>query len=266
MNRGVAPASAIKNDTLFGDFQKILIDGSMIFTRKASFECLIEKWKISGNFQQDLSEISDDRAFFHLAAQKSGLVVTPVFENLERIVKLNIPAILKFSHPSGAAPVYLTLIKITPDEMIFSGYQTLPAIVVPYAWVMENWDGEGYVFWKNFYNYQGTIPLDSPGESVITLKLHLRDIGYQHIEISGTYDLATRMAINAIQARHGIPIDGYVGPLTKIILYNEKQTLAIPHLWEPMKIPDGVTGTLKGKKMIPAKPEKGLPDQELMDN
>jgi general secretion pathway protein A len=201
-----------------------------------------------------------------LAAQKSGLVVTPVFENLERIVKLNIPAILKFSHPSGAAPVYLTLIKITPDEMIFSGYQTLPAIVVPYAWVMENWDGEGYVFWKNFYNYQGTIPLDSPGESVITLKLHLRDIGYQHIEISGTYDLATRMAINAIQARHGIPIDGYVGPLTKIILYNEKQTLAIPHLWEPMKIPDGVTGTLKGKKMIPAKPEKGLPDQELMDN
>lgn len=260
---GIKPE--IKNDAQFTDFQKILIDGSAIFTKNVSLERLLETWKISGDFQQDLNEISDDRAFFHLAAQKSGLVATPVFGNLERIVKLNIPAILKFSHSSGVAPVYLTLIKITPDAMIFSGYQTLPAIVVPYAWVMENWDGEGFVFWKNFYNYQGTIPLDSPGESVITLKLHLRNIGYQHLEISGTYDLATRMAIKAIQARNGIPIDGYVGPLTKIVLYNERQSLAIPHLWEPMKIPNDVTGAVTGTKMKSGKSEKGLPDPGLMD-
>jgi general secretion pathway protein A len=269
VSRVAEPASEIKpeikKDMQFTDFQKVLIDGSAIFTKNASFKNLLETWKISGDFQQDLNEIFDDMAFFHLAAQKSGLAATPVFGNLERIVKLNIPAILKFSHPSGEAPVYLTLIKVTPDVMIFSGYQTLPAIMVPYAWVMENWDGEGFVFWKNFYNYQGTIPLDSTAESVITLKLHLRDLGYQHIDISGTYDLATRMAINAIQARHGIPIDGYVGPLTKIILYNEQQSLEIPHLWEPMAIPNDVTGAVTGKKMIPAKPEKGLPDPGLMD-
>jgi len=123
-------------------------------------------------------------------------------------------------------------------------------------------DGEGFVFWKNFYNYQGTIPLDAPGESVITLKLHLRDIGYQHIGISGTYDLATRMAINAIQARHGIPIDGYVGPLTKIVLYNEKSSIEIPHLWEQVRVPDDVTGiaiTSRGSA-------KGLPEQQSPDN
>lgn len=270
VSRVAEPAPAvkpeIKNDTQFIDFHKILIDGSAIFTKNASLERLLEIWKISEVFQQDLNEISDDPVFFHLAAQKSGLVATPVFGNLDRIVKLNIPAILKFSHSSGVDPVYLTLIKVTTDVMIFSGYQTLPAIVVPYAWVMENWDGEGFVFWKNFYNYQGTIPIDSPGESVITLKLHLRDMGYQHIEISGTYDLPTRMAINAIQARHGIPIDGYVGPLTKIILYNEKQSLAIPHLWEPMTIPNDATGAVTGIKMKSAEPEKGLPDPGLMNN
>ena len=262
VSRVAEPAAATKNDTQFIDFQKILIDGNTIFTKNASFELLLKTWNFSANFQQDLNEISDDRAFFHLAAQKSGLIATPVFGNLERIVKLNIPSILKFTHPSGVAPVYLTVIKVTPDVMIFSGYQTLPAIAVPYAWVMENWDGEGFVFWKNFYNYQGIIPLDAPGESVITLKLHLRDIGYHHIDISGTYDLATRMAINAIQARHGIPIDGYVGPLTKIILYNETHSLEIPHLWEPMTIPRDVRDIQKKT----TEPEKGLPTPELLDN
>ncbi|MDA3897474.1 MAG: AAA family ATPase [Desulfobacteraceae bacterium] len=262
VNRVAEPASATKKDTQFIDFQKILIDGNTIFTKNASFELLLKTWNFSANHQQDLNEIYDDRAFFHLAAQKSGLIATPVFGNLERIIKLNIPAILKFTHPSGAVPVYLTVIKVTPDVMIFSGYQTLPAIALPYAWVMENWDGEGFVFWKNFYNYQGTIPLDAPEESVITLKLHLRDIGYHHIGISGTYDLATRMAINAIQARHGIPIDGYVGPLTKIVLYNETHSLEIPHLWEPMTIPRDV-GDIQKKT---TEPEKGLPTPELLDN
>lgn len=238
----INPAFEVNNDKQSIAFQKFLVSGGALFSKEASFESLLKTWGIRENFQQDLSEASDAPDYFSLAAQENGLIATPVFGNLERIVQLNIPAILKFDDPSGDAPVYLTAIKATPDAMIFSGYKTLPAITVPYARVMENWSGIGFVFWKNFYNYQGTIPLDAPGESVITLKLHLRDIGYQHIEISGTYDLATQMAIKAIQARHGIPIDGYVGPLTKIMLYNEKQSLAIPHLWEQMKIPDEVTG------------------------
>jgi len=262
-HRIAGPASEIeKDDTQLIDFQKILIDCSAIYTKTASFENLLRTWKISEDFHKDITEITGDMAFFHLAAQENGLVATPVFQNLERIVKLNVPAILKFSHPSATAPVYLTAIKATPDAMIFSGYKTMPAIAVPYEWIMENWGGEGFVFWKNFYNYQGTIPLDAPGESVITLKLHLRDIGYQHIGISGTYDLATRMAINAIQARHGIPIDGYVGPLTKIVLYNEKSSIEIPHLWEQVRVPDDVTGitiTSRGSA-------KGLPEQQSPDN
>ncbi|MCD6585016.1 MAG: AAA family ATPase [Desulfobacteraceae bacterium] len=262
-NRIGGPASEIKNDTQFIDFQKILIDGSAIYTKIASFESLLQTWKIGENFQQDLTEISDAPAYFSLAAKETGLIVTPINGDLERIVRLNIPAILKFDAPSGDGPVYLTAIQVTPDAMIFSGYKTLPAIEVPYAWIMENWGGEAFVFWKNFYTYQGTIPLDAPGESVITLKLHLRDIGYQHIEISGTYDLATRMAIKAIQARHGIPIDGYVGPLTKIVLYNEKQSLAIPHLWEQMRIPDEITGMKKSQKG--PEPEQALPTPELAD-
>jgi peptidoglycan hydrolase-like protein with peptidoglycan-binding domain len=63
-------------------------------------------------------------------------------------------------------------------------------------------------------------------------------MGFSHIEISGIYDPATRWAVQAIQARHGIPVDGVVGPLTKIVLYNEKSSLPIPHLWDQINIPD----------------------------
>jgi general secretion pathway protein A len=253
------PAPEAVLDKQPSDFKNILIKGSGIFTKNASLESLLRTWKILENFNKDIPEIKtaikDDLTFFRLGAQKNGLIATPVFGNLERIVKLNVPAILKFNSPSGTAPVYLTVIKATPDAMIFSGYKTLPAIAVPYTLVLEKWDGEGFVFWKNFYNFQGTIPLDAPGESVITLKLHLRDIGYQHINISGKYDMATRMAINAIQARHGIPIDGYVGPLTKIVLYNEKSSLDIPHLWEQITIPDDVKNI-----------EKTAPEPESFSN
>jgi general secretion pathway protein A len=113
---------------------------------------------------------------------------------------------------------------------------------MPYDQSMEFWTGRAFVFWKNFYHYRGVIPTSSPGEAVITLKLHLRDMGYPHLGISGRYDLATRMVVQAIQARHGIPVDGYVGPLTQIVLYNDTPSLSIPHLWPDLPLPAIVSG------------------------
>jgi len=246
------PAGEINAHAYRVDFRQVLIDGSGIFSRNAAFESLLKTWQMDETSLQDIDAIDDDATFFDLAAQQNGLVATPVNDDLGQIVSLNIPAILKFDHPSGGAPLYLTVIKATPDGMTFSGNGALPEVSVPYARILENWTGIGFVFWKNFYNYQGIIPLNAPGESVITLKLHLRDIGYKHIEISGKYDLATRMAIKAIQARHDIPIDGYVGPLTKIVLYNEKRSLPIPHLWEQMSIPKEAAGMAVRQKKTEA--------------
>lgn len=230
------PAFVITKNPPPIDFQALVNDAAGIFSRDTAVLRLVNQWMPKTLSLKDLNEITDDPAFFSLAAKQAGLEVTLVDNDLARVVRLNLPAILKFNHPAGGAPVYLTAVKATPEAMIFSGTDTSPEITVPYARIPEHWSGTGFVFWKNFYNYTGTIPIDAPGESVITLKLHLRDIGYRHIAISGTYDLATRMTIQAIQARHGIPIDGFVGPLTKIVLYNEKHSLAIPHLWEQMKI------------------------------
>lgn len=221
------------------DFENILQNNPAAFSKTAAFEKLLSAWGREPLPLPEPDSISGDSDFFSRAARPYGLSLTPVDGDLERIVRLNLPAILKFILPSGG-PLYMTAIQATPDAMVFSVAPDRPGVAVPYDQVMARWSGEGFVFWKNFYKYQGVVPLSAPGEAVITLKLHLRDIGYPHIDISAAYDLATRMAIKAIQARHGIPVDGYVGPLTKIVLYNETPSLQVPHLWEPMRLPDEI--------------------------
>jgi general secretion pathway protein A len=48
--------------------------------------------------------------------------------------------------------------------------------------------------------------------------------------MSPLYDEQTKKVVRQIQRKHGLKPDGIVGPLTKIVLYNEKKTLKIPHL------------------------------------
>ena len=96
---------------------------------------------------------------------------------------------------------------------------------------MKYWSGAAFIPWKNAFAFAGTIPVDSPGDSIITLKLLLKDIGFEGIEINPQYDARTQAAVKRLQAKHGIPVDGIVGSMTKIALHNEKKSLKIPHLY-----------------------------------
>jgi len=60
----------------------------------------------------------------------------------------------------------------------------------------------------------------------------MHELGYKDLDITPVYDDKTARAIKQVQRIHGIQVDGVVGPLTKIALYNEKTTLNIPRLTE----------------------------------
>jgi len=64
--------------------------------------------------------------------------------------------------------------------------------------------------------------------------MHIRDMGYESVDISPFYDEQTRDAVKMVQQKHGLEEDGLVGPLTKIVLYNEIKQLNIPLLREPV--------------------------------
>jgi len=62
------------------------------------------------------------------------------------------------------------------------------------------------------------------------LKKHLKNIGFDNITDNSDYDAYTRRAIQTIQRQNGLNPDGLVGPMTKIILYNQSESWKIPHL------------------------------------
>ncbi len=217
------------------DFKQMLVTLPAKTSRAMSVKTVSNKWGINARISPDLNGFEDDEAFFSLVALQNGLILQRIDDNLDLILNLNLCAILKFEHPENHYPTYLTVIKAKNHALTLSDGKTGRKINVLYDDIVKYWTGTGFVFWKNFYNYQRITPRNSPKESIIALKMHLRDIGFKNIEINTNYDLFTQLAIKAIQAKHGIPVDGIVGPLTKIVLYNEKKLLAIPHLWQTMK-------------------------------
>jgi peptidoglycan hydrolase-like protein with peptidoglycan-binding domain len=96
--------------------------------------------------------------------------------------------------------------------------------------LISYWSRVGYVAWRDFLNLPATLSVQNSGDSVLTLKILMHDLGYKDMDITPIYDEETAKAIRAVQRKHGIPVDGVVGPLTKIALYNEKAALNIPRL------------------------------------
>jgi general secretion pathway protein A len=114
--------------------------------------------------------------------------------------------------------------------MIFLGAKTGQTAVVTSQKVAERWSGVGYIPWINFLGCTGTLPIGASEKSVRVLKQLLRNIGFQGIGTGPAYDETVQAAVKKIQGKYGLKQDGLVGPLTKILLYNERGIFHIPHL------------------------------------
>jgi peptidoglycan hydrolase-like protein with peptidoglycan-binding domain len=93
-----------------------------------------------------------------------------------------------------------------------------------------SWSRVAYVAWKDFLDLPGTLAPQISGDSVLTLKMFMHELGYKDVDITPVYDDKTARAIKEVQRNHGIAADGIVGPMTKIALYNEKAEFKIPRL------------------------------------
>jgi hypothetical protein len=241
VSASVAPLKSMVN------FQEQLMSAKSA-SQKTAFVNLLKCWEMDPKVQFGIDnipdDIQDDMTFFALAARQYGLTAMAVDQNLSRVAALNLPAILRLYHPLDRHPVYALLEKASSNAMTLVFDESGQPVEASIPEIMAHWDGMAFVFWKNFYNYTGLIAFSAPEESIIVLKLHLRDIGYTDIGINGIFDMETQSIIKEIQARHGIPVDGFVGALTQIALYNETPHLAIPHLREPGRLQVGTTTDL----------------------
>jgi general secretion pathway protein A len=198
--------------------------------RYAAFKDAVNLWDINVMTRSYLAAADDDHTFFQLAARQNGFMLLRVKCKLNLLKKLNLPAILKFNVRENPRSAYLALSKIDDGAVILRDGQEGGLISVRPEQLATRWSGTAYILWKNFLGFRGIIPLSSPGDSIIALKMHLQDIGLGEFGIDPVYDEKTRAAVKRIQTKHDLKPDGLAGPLTQIVLYNEKKSFKIPHI------------------------------------
>ncbi len=199
-------------------------------SRQPALTHAMNLWKTSTEVTPYLQGIDNDQSYFRLSAKSSGVFIHRIETDIDFLKKLNLPAILEFYPPGSPSPGYFTLSQINGDKIILQGRDETEWIVTNLEELEFYWSGVAYLPWKNFHSIWGTIPVQTYKDSVVTLKLLLQDLGFKDVAINDKYDRLAQDAVKSIQAKYGIPVDGYVGPLTKIILYKEKNSLEMPYL------------------------------------
>ncbi len=223
-----APSPADAPSLPAGDLAVFVRSASMAESRRDAMDWTIRRWGRRPVFKDGLDRLSKSRDYFLLAARQNGFSLHMIDGDFDMIHRLNLPGIVELYDEEGIRPVYLAVSDLAADHvMLTSGKRRFRT---DFDTLSNHWAGAAYIPWKDFYGLAGVIPRNAPKESVITLKMMLQEIGFPRIGVDGVYDNATREAVRLIQRRHGVGVDGAVGPVTKMILYNEICSLEIPHV------------------------------------
>jgi len=178
-----------------------------------------------------IQHIKSNSQFFKMMAAQYNFQVLYLLKDHGFIRDCNLPAIFGYKLPDTSTKGFIGLVNITSDNeyVIFPGmgektFKVNPIELIPYL------TGETYILWKDNYGYDRVVSETSSKNSILSLKLFLKDIGFSDIEMTPIYDSLVLNSVKQIQAKYGIVEDGLVGPLTKIMLYNEKKEKAVPYL------------------------------------
>jgi len=200
-------------------------------TRRSALETVLRQWGLLPHGDMVLPDVGD-AGFFDVVAERHGLSTLTVEEdNIDTLVVLDLPAVIPLKRPGSNLTLYAGLVGVQEDGHFYLKLNGQDLLCQTDAWnLMRHWDGAAFVIWKNYMGYEGVIPGGAPRPAVVSLKQLLWENGYSDLVIDERYDETTRKAVRKIQAKYGLKVDGLVGDLTKIVLYNEKQSLPIPHL------------------------------------
>ncbi|MFW6011435.1 MAG: peptidoglycan-binding protein, partial [Desulfosalsimonas sp.] len=160
-----------------------------------------------------------EEAFIRKAAESHGLEVYRVRNNLSLIGSLGLPAVVSFQHPESMQRVFLAALSVESQKIAFHDPKRGETVQIPIESAGACWNGDAYVLWENPKEITGVIGKDADADSIAGLQMLLKAAGKSYVTINGTYDEKTRSAIKQIQAGQGLPVDGYGGAATKIVLY-----------------------------------------------
>ncbi|ACN13794.1 putative general secretion pathway protein A [Desulforapulum autotrophicum HRM2] len=215
-----------------------LAENSPTATRETTLGRVISIWKqqITPTITPMVSQIQADHDFFKIGAMEQGLAVIRLKQDVSIIKALNLPVILPFILPDQNTKGYLLVSAIADqNEWIITAGEALDACRILPETLAPFLTGMAYIPFRESPGLSGIISKRSPGSQIINLKLLLKAIGFQGINLTADYDDRVKQAIIEIQSENGITVDGLAGPMTRILLYNRVSSFSTPHLRSPGK-------------------------------
>lgn len=199
--------------------------------RISALKVILREWTDDPVIESYMGSVVADEDFFRIATRQNDLSLARIDHNMNLIERMNLPAVMLFFIPGEPDMLYLTVTAVKKDTYYFTADNGDPSpISAPKEEVRRLWAGIAFLPWKNHLAYPGIIPSSAPKSAVVTLKMLLQDIGFNNIKNDDNYDDQTQLAVKEIQAKFGLKVDGRVGPLTKIALYQEKNAWKAPYL------------------------------------
>jgi len=191
---------------------------------------ILERWRQPAPNALQLPSSVPDAEYFDIAAHQYGLRMHTFSADWALIKQLNLPAILSFKKRTAGSPVYMAMVGWHNGQVQLVNGADQKVIQTDLDTLLPYVQGPIFVFWKNGLAFDGVITPASPPKSIIAAKKMLRQVGYDHIDLQPFLDADTQRAITDFQMRQGLNADGLIGPLTKIFLIKEANTVLYPRL------------------------------------
>lgn len=230
-SRAAPPVVRSKESLAFSDFMDKVSTLSPEASQRAAITAVLERWGMQVPVDAAFLADADTDTFFHVMARYSGHEVFAT-DDFKVIYHLNLPAVVGIVPETEQTPRFMALVGLRTETLIFSDGENR-YVLNPEA-LNGRWTGVAYILWKNFHNYPNITLNPPPTPTILALKAQLRRMGFSITAMTPNYDSETQMAVETIQYRNGLTVDGIVGPQTKIVIYNEDSSLTIPHLTDSL--------------------------------
>ena len=153
------------------------------------------------------------------ALEASGLGVLPLPDADLSMLRVIAHPTLIAAFAADGVPRIVLVRRIEGDALELIGVREGESVRVEAATLEQAWAGEAYVVWREFEALPGMLRIRDQGDGVIWLQTALAELGFTTEEPSGVFDEETEFAVRAFQMDRQLPVDGAVGPLTKMSLY-----------------------------------------------
>ena len=204
------------------DLGDALARSSPAATVAASLDALLRHWG-SEPVGADVLALPQ----FSELLENTGFAVLPLEgASLEQLVAIDRPALVVLSALDGA-PRGLLLSAVEDDVATLEGVAPAP-LRVPVSELTAHWSGQAFVPWKDHATLPPLLGPGTSGPSVRWLQEALASLGFFEGESNGEFGAPTQEAVRAFQSGESLPVDGWVGPLTMIRLYERLPGYAAP--------------------------------------